>query len=145
MERKKIRNLKKIKSKFKSGSTIAVRSSTLIEDGKKQSYARKGKYKTFLNVKMHKAEKCINTIIKGYDNNPGNQIIIQKMAKNISMSGVCMSRNIEDGAPYYVLNYDDTSGRTDTVTGELARVKVNWYTFLEIFTINFSTPLDLKF
>ena len=30
---------------------------------------------------MHKAEKCINTIIKGYDNNPGNQIIIQKWQK----------------------------------------------------------------
>ena len=122
MERKKSEILKKIKSKFKSGSTIAVRSSTLIEDGKKQSYA--GKYKTFLNVKMHKAEKCINTIIKGYDNNPGNQIIIQKMAKNISMSGVCMSRNIEDGAPYYVLNYDDTSGRTDTVTGGKGQSKL---------------------
>ena len=119
---KKSEILKKIKSKFKSGSTIAVRSSTLIEDGKKQSYA--GKYKTFLNVKMHKAEKCINTIIKGYDNNPGNQIIIQKMAKNISMSGVCMSRNIEDGAPYYVLNYDDTSGRTDTVTGGKGQSKL---------------------
>ena len=39
MERKKSEILKKIKSKFKSGSTIAVRSSTLIEDGKKQSYA----------------------------------------------------------------------------------------------------------
>ena len=40
------------------------------------------------------------------------------------MSGVCMSRNIEDGAPYYVLNYDDTSGRTDTVTGGKGQSKL---------------------
>ena len=46
------------------------------------------------------------------------------MAKNISMSGVIMSRNIEDGSPYYVLNYDDTSGRTDTVTGGKGQSKL---------------------
>ena len=32
------------------------------------------------------------------------------------ISGVAMTRNLQDGAPYYTISYDDLTGRTDTVT-----------------------------
>ena len=38
------------------------------------------------------------------------------MIKNVSMSGVIFTKDINTGAPYYVVNYDDETGRTDTVT-----------------------------
>ena len=38
------------------------------------------------------------------------------MITNIKMSGVIFSHNISDKSPYYVINYDDISGLTDTVT-----------------------------
>ena len=38
------------------------------------------------------------------------------MIKNISMSGVVFTQELNTGAPYMVINYDDQSGETDTVT-----------------------------
>lgn len=114
--------LREIKKKFENTPELAIRSSALIEDRAESSLA--GKFKSILNVKKNKISISIDEVIKSYNNNLNNQVIIQSMAKNISMSGVIMSRNIEDGSPYYVLNYDDTSGRTDTVTGGKGQSKL---------------------
>ena len=39
------------------------------------------------------------------------------------MSGVVMTRTHAHGAPYFVINYDDTSSRTDSVTaGDAAEI-----------------------
>jgi hypothetical protein len=39
------------------------------------------------------------------------------MVSNIAVSGIIMTHSLNDGSPYYVINYDDESGRTDLVTG----------------------------
>jgi hypothetical protein len=38
------------------------------------------------------------------------------MVKNIDISGVILTRCVDDGSPYYVLNYDDETGNTDSIT-----------------------------
>ena len=53
--------------------------------------------------------KDINPI-KTFDND------IQNMILNTQLSGVLTNFCIKDGSFYYVINYDDTSGSTDSVT-----------------------------
>ncbi len=47
---------------------------------------------------------------------PADQVLVQEMLHGVTMSGVVMTRTPSLGAPYYVINYDNTSRRTDTVT-----------------------------
>ena len=98
---------------------IAVRSSAYDEDTFKTSNA--GKYKTFLNIKpsnkLHLKKKIIG-VIKSYTKNINNnsKVIIQEMIGNINCSGVVFNRDMKTGMKYYVINYDDVSKKTDTVT-----------------------------
>ena len=38
------------------------------------------------------------------------------MVKNVWTSGVIFTKNINNSSPYYIINYDDKSGKTDKVT-----------------------------
>ena len=38
------------------------------------------------------------------------------MLSNVLISGVIFTRSLQDGAPYYTINYDDTSGSTESIT-----------------------------
>ena len=63
--------------------------------------------------------KKINEVFKSYNKgkkNHLNKILIQEMISNIKMSGVVFNKDISSGYPYYIINYDDISGLTDTVT-----------------------------
>ena len=44
-----------------------------------------------------------------------DQIFVQPMLDRVAMAGVVFSRS-PSGGPYYIINYDDRSGRTDRVT-----------------------------
>ena len=45
-----------------------------------------------------------------------SEIIFQNMILNTRLSGVLTNFCIKDGSFYYVINYDDVSGTTDSVT-----------------------------
>jgi glutamine kinase len=103
------------------GTKIAVRSSAADEDGKVNSSA--GEYTSVLNVPSNNPEKitkAINRVIESYKKKRplmlDDEVIIQEMVKNTTMSGVIFTHDLNTGAPYYVINYDDQSGLTDTVT-----------------------------
>ena len=50
---------------------------------------------------------------KDFDN---SEIIFQNHVSNTLLSGVVTNRCIKDGTDYYVINYDDTFNKTNTVT-----------------------------
>ena len=51
----------------------------------------------------------------------------QTMVENVAMSGVVMTKVLDDGSPYYVINFDDSTGMIDTVTGGTAINKTATY------------------
>ena len=100
---------------------VAVRSSAADEDESVSSLA--GEYDSILNIPLRKPEKiieAINIVISSYEKKrpllPDDEIIIQEMVESTTMSGVIFTHDLNTGAPYYVINYDDQSGLTDTVT-----------------------------
>jgi len=112
--------LKSIKDNF-SSDKIVIRSSALVEDTSSSSMA--GYFHTELNVDsndLNKVGDSIKKVIDSYNNKNSydysNQILVQKQTESIKVSGVLFTRNMENNAPYYVINYDDCSGSSETVT-----------------------------
>lgn len=109
--------LRELLETFKENSLIAVRSSAKAEDTADTSMA--GAFHSILNVPTSSEDqlaKAIEDVVDSFDSDPENQVLAQKMVSNVSMSGVVMTRALNDGSPYYVVNYDDVTGKTDSVT-----------------------------
>ncbi len=102
-----------------TGLKIVVRSSAIQEDGVDQSMA--GAFWSVIGVSTDDPDAVKSAVEKVSDsyleNRPHNQILIQPLVENVSLSGVATSRDVATGAPYFMINYDDFSGRTDSVTG----------------------------
>lgn len=98
---------------------VAVRSSAVGEDSESESMA--GAYQSILDVdpfERSALKGAIEAVLASYGNkDDSNQILIQEMVHDVSASGVIMTRVLDDGAPYYLINYDDVSGQTDSITG----------------------------
>jgi glutamine kinase len=97
---------------------LAVRSSALAEDGEGQSNA--GAYASRLHVDgaMRDELVCaIHDVVASMTGTPLDEVLVQPMAEDVVVSGVIMTFDVMHGAPYYVINYDDESGATDSVTG----------------------------
>ena len=111
--------LKKIQHTFKK-DIVVVRSSAASEDGANNSAA--GAYDSVLNVSVNNLSEikaAVDVVLQSYKNkgeNHRDEVIVQKMISDVSMSGVIFTHELNTGAPYYVINYDDKSGLTDTVT-----------------------------
>ncbi len=158
--------IKEIKKKFKG--QIVIRSSAADEDGSVSSNA--GKYISFLNINSKDTsniKKKIDLVIKSYKkiSLKKSQILIQKMISSINCSGVVFNRDLNTAANYYVINYDDISGKSDTVTSgntlnsnrllfvlkkKISDVKSKRFfkllkTIQEIEKIYKDTPLDIEF
>lgn len=98
--------------------TLVVRSSALSEDG--FTSANAGAYTSILNVSSSDLEAiktAVNQVIDSYvDNNLVNQVLVQPMVKEVLASGVVFTRTLVQGAPYYVVNYDDVTNSTESIT-----------------------------
>ena len=106
-----------IMDKF-SNIRIVARSSALTEDG--FTSANAGAYDSILNIDSSNASairEAIVKVIKSYpDTNPNNQVLVQPMLTDVRISGVGFTRTLSKGAPYYVVNYDDQTGSTESIT-----------------------------
>ena len=65
--------------------------------------------------------KAIEVVGKDYKHQD-DEILIQPMLKDISISGVIFTRDHSTGAPYHIINYT-TDGKTDTITSGSAQGK----------------------
>lgn len=108
----------RVREKFGSHELV-IRSSAQGEDSADCSMA--GAFHSCLRVDASDPDAIRTAIKKVRDSygkgNGTDQILVQPMIGNIEMSGVIMTRDIDHGSPYYVINYDDESGSTDSVTG----------------------------
>nr|WP_252993761.1 PEP/pyruvate-binding domain-containing protein [Pseudomonas pergaminensis]USW02760.1 hypothetical protein KUA23_08585 [Pseudomonas pergaminensis] len=97
---------------------LVIRSSALSEDGFVNSNA--GAYTSLLNIDGRdsiRLKEAIEHVISSYsDANPDNQVLVQPMLEQVLASGVVFTRSLSSGAPYYIVNYDDTSGSTESIT-----------------------------
>jgi phosphoenolpyruvate synthase/pyruvate phosphate dikinase len=103
------------------GRAVVIRSSAADEDG--ALTARAGEYDSVLDIPSTDRSAMragIETVIASYSRNggqrSGDEIIVQELVIDTSMSGVVFTHDLNTGAPYYVINYDDVSGLTNTVT-----------------------------
>jgi glutamine kinase len=109
--------VERIVGRFAPGC-LAVRSSAAGEDGWDASHA--GAHLSLIDVEARAPvlTDAVNAVFKSYRAPAaGDQVLIQPMVENTVLSGVVLTRDLDTGGPYYVVNYDDFSGRTDTVTG----------------------------
>ena len=111
------RTTQRVLAAFNSGDLV-VRSSARQEDGHEASLA--GAFLSIVGVQPAPAElaDAVDRVIASYQSaDPLDQILVQPRLHDIVISGVVLTRDLDAGAPYYVVNYDDVSGRTDQVTG----------------------------
>jgi len=102
--------------------TIIVRSSASGEDGAEHTMA--GQFVSVPDVPTTHPDAlrdAVERVIASYGRdgsapNPDDQVLAQTMLSDVLMSGVLFTQDLNTGAPYYVINYDDETGRTDTVT-----------------------------
>ncbi len=95
---------------------LIIRSSSLNEDGDMDSKA--GKYLSVKNVIGDRnINEAINQVISSFGLEfDHDQVFIQPMLKDIKISGVSFTKDPNNGSFYYITNYDDHSGKADTVT-----------------------------
>jgi len=115
--------LARIGKRLAGTDKLVVRSSALSEDGFGVSNA--GAYTSVLNVDRHSEgalRAAIEKVIASYpDGHPENQVLVQPMLEGVIASGVAFTKTLSSGAPYYVVNYDDTSSSTESITSGASR------------------------
>lgn len=99
--------------------TVVVRSSVVGEDGLNKSLA--GKYLSVLGVDSgNKSLLCraVEEVIASYGDQvrSDDEVLVQPQIQSVKASGVLLTRDTRAGGPYFVINEDSISGRTDSVT-----------------------------
>lgn len=114
--------LDEVQAMFGGGTSIIARSSALSEDS--ELYAQAGAFLSVAHIDPNGRDAirdAVNGVFASYQSaNDGatddDQILVQRMVSDVSMSGVVFTQVLSSGAPYYVVNYDDETGSTDSVT-----------------------------
>lgn len=123
-----------------TGKNVVIRSSSLNEDS--LSYSNAGHYKSVLNVRTRAEDLrlAVGDVIGSYTNDAyssnENQVLVQEQTEDVTLSGVVFTRNLLTNTPYYLVNYDGESGKTDSVTGGLAGRKVEILRDVDINTVS---------
>jgi adenylylsulfate kinase-like enzyme len=157
--------IKQIEDEIGCGPYI-LRSSCQCEDNNIVSNA--GMFTSVSGVTSDVSDfvNAANTVLESYKKNnipkPGSeQILIQPMLTDVQMSGVICTRYKSADSPYYVINYDDSTGKTNTITSgaggniiyisrfiqreDLKEWEPLFNAIKELETIYHKYPLDIEF
>lgn len=105
-----------------SGKQIIVRSSAASEDTSRFSNA--GKFESVADVPANDSiavATAIRRVAKSYDpdSSHADQILIQEYVASVEFCGVVFTCDLDTGAPYYRIDFDEQPETTATVTGGL--------------------------
>ena len=106
---------------FPYENQIIVRSSAVNEDGFNNSNA--GKYLTIQNINKNfdDLNKAIHRVFKSYQTcHIDDQVLVQPQLQNVKGSGVILSRTLNMGSPYYIINYELNS-QTNVITSGFSK------------------------
>lgn len=97
---------------------VIVRSSVRGEDAADASHA--GAYRSVAHVSADnrgELEAAIQEVLKSYGRvDPNDEFFVQEQIADVKMAGVVFTKDLDTLAPYYIVNYDDQSGSTASVT-----------------------------
>ena len=135
-EKQKDEILNDIKTKF--DTNLIVRSSSSNEDNLQTSNA--GGFDSVLDVNISLTddiENAIVQVINSYEDglNKEDEVFIQPMLKDVTMSGVIFTADIDTLAPYYIINYDESGSTSSVTSGESNDLKTY---------ISFKENIDIK-
>ncbi|MHB1947003.1 MAG: PEP/pyruvate-binding domain-containing protein [Gammaproteobacteria bacterium] len=99
-----------------SKKTLVVRSSTLLEDSQHSSHA--GCFESVVGVKGEvELAEAIEKVIASYPaDDLDHQVLVQPCLDDVTISGVAFGRDPNTNGPYVVINYDDSTGSTESIT-----------------------------
>lgn len=128
-EKERLLNSVEMKWGGVKNNLLAVRSSAENEDTQEES--RAGQYTSVLNVAgQERFAEAVEEVIASYgEYNPGNQILVQPMLTDVRMSGVAFTLDPNTMGHYYVINYDDKTGSTESITSGTLRKSKLFYSF----------------
>lgn len=108
--------LKSIKRKKWDNISLIARSSSISEDQDK--YSKAGMFLTISDIKgVDEINSAVEKIFSSYHNVCyKDEVFIQPFLKKVKSSGVIFTRDINNNTPYIKINYDDSGGRSDTIT-----------------------------
>jgi len=117
--------LKNLQNTFKNTSLV-VRSSAKSEDA--FSHSNAGAYTSVLNVDSKNGlQNAITEVINSYsDCQPDDEVLVQPMLQDVKLSGVAFTRTLDEGAPFYVVNFDE-SGDTESITSGYSKLHKSLY------------------
>lgn len=114
-ERKPSAIISEISKRGWHNNPLIVRSSDEKEDGYENSNA--GKFLSIGNIRSEKSLKeAIKSVFKSMGMEKHKVVFIQPYLEKVDISGVIFTLDPNTGGNYFVINYDENSGRTDTVT-----------------------------
>ena len=97
------------------GQRLIVRSSAKNEDTAQCSNA--GKFLSIADVAGEKAIlNAVEQVMEAMGPDPDNQVFVQPFLTNVELCGVAFTMVPNTGGNYYILNYDDSTGSTSSVT-----------------------------
>ncbi|MFN8391613.1 MAG: PEP-utilizing enzyme [Bdellovibrionota bacterium] len=117
--------IRTIQDEFSSSPQIIVRSSCAAEDSASASHA--GEFCSIGNVVTGDTKSvvdAIDSVIRSYGREESSdEFFVQPHLSDAVLSGVAFSRDGDSLAPYYVINYDDTTTSTSSVTAGTHQTK----------------------